>query len=404
MKQPKPEFKISYHLWTQRIDREKRMPLYIRSSQNSDKPISYNTGIKLTAGEWSSKTRQPKNKSAAVMSLERKLTDTYRDLYSQGQAPTLSDLIKNLDSIKRPTGTSVVEWCDDYIRGEYSDGQKKAVRTLKANITGHNDALTFEQLTKPRLKAFFDYLTKKKVANNSQYKRLRALVNVANHANIDCPALINYEMPYSTLNAIKVRLNWAEVKKVMTTETNSGIESVAKDVFLIACFSGLRISDILSLHRGKVHDYHYERLQTKTKTPVMVTLHKYNDALFRKYISTGVPYSRQKLSKALKEVLKRSGMDEEVVRLQQVGHKHKETVKPKFKEVAFHSGRRFYARLLNDLGLGNEIARDELGHGFRSVTELYAGSPEHMHRVARVRKAMDTMEETLKELALMKVA
>jgi hypothetical protein len=93
-----------------------------------------------------------------------------------------------------------------------------------------------------------------------------------------------------------------------------------------------------------------------------------------------------------------------VVKVQAVGYNHAEVVKEKWEEVAFHSGRRFYSRLLNDLGLGGEIARDELGHGFKNITDLYAGSPEHTHRITRVRKAVEGMEKTLEKLGLMKVA
>ena len=89
----------------------------------------------------------------------------------------------------------------------------------------------------------------------------------------------------------------------MQTETNTGLEAVSKDVFLLACFSGLRISDLLTLNRGELHDYHYQRIQTKTKREVLVTVHKHNLDLFKKFIDNGVPYSRQKLSDSLKYVL-----------------------------------------------------------------------------------------------------
>jgi integrase len=76
----------------------------------------------------------------------------------------------------------------------------------------------------------------------------------------------------------------------------------------------------------------------------------------------------------------------------------------KYKVISFHSGRRFYARLLNDLGLGMEVARDELGHSARNVTEHYAGSPDHRLRISRVRRAMHGMEKKMKAMTLMKVA
>ncbi|MFZ2904603.1 MAG: tyrosine-type recombinase/integrase [Cyclobacteriaceae bacterium] len=399
----KDYFKISYFFWKSRAN-EEGIPVYIRSKQNSKSQFTYNTGVRLLKDQWHVKKNRPKILPAKLEELEKKLQDSYTDLLNQGNEPTLKDLIENLDKAKKPLGSSIIGWCNDYLNSPYSEGQKKAVKTIKTNITEHNKALTFDKLTKPRIKAFFEHLTKQGVANNSQYKRLRALINVANHANIDIPALTSYELPYSTVNALKTRLTWAEVKSVMQTDSENDLEQVAKDVFLLACFSGLRISDILSLQRGELNDFHYERLQTKTKQPVLVTLHKYNEQLFRKY-SKGIKYTRQALSSALKPLLRRSGLTKDVLVIRAVGNLHSEVMKPKYEEISFHSGRRFYARLLNDLGLGGEIARDELGHSFKSITDLYAGSPEHTFRVNRVRQAMQGMEKTMKGLSgLMKVA
>lgn len=406
----KAEFQVTYYLRETRKGKDGLLPVYIRSNQNSKTRIHHNTGVKLLKSQWNFGTKQrpknePKNKPAGLLELEGNLKATYRDLIAQGYEPNLNDLLQHLHDVRKPTDKGIIAWCDDYLKANYSEGKKKAVRTLKSNIEGWNKGMTFDKLTRPRLKHFFEHLTEKNVANNSQYKRLRALVNVCGHANIDLPHLTNYEMPYSTQNALKVRLNWPEVKAVMNTEPENKLEAIAKDVFLLACFSGLRISDILSIKQGELHDYHYERIQIKTGQPVLVTLHKYNTDLFKKFIETGIPYTRQTLSESLKDVLERSGMTKEVVKRQRVGDNFKETVTKKFKEISFHSGRRFYSRLLNDLGLGGEIARDELGHSFKNVTELYAGNQEHAYRVARVRKAMESLEETLEQLAgLMKVA
>lgn len=400
----KPTFKITYFLWKARADKAGLAPVYLRSAQNSTKQISFNTGVKMHPLQWHKKRNEPKNKPAKLLELEAKLQATYRDLADQGHEPNLQMLIERMNDRRKPTGKNIIEWCQDYQLHPYSEGQKKSVRTLRSNILEFNPGLRFDQLRKPHIKLFFDWLTARGVANNSQFKRLRALANVGEHANLHLPDLSAYRLPYEAKNALKVRLNWPEVKSVMNAETKTEVERVAKDVFLIACFTGLRISDILSLNAGELHEYHYEKLQIKTKLPVLITLHAVNADLMARYHKSGVPYTRQTLSRALKAVLQRAGLEKEVTRVQAVGAGFREIKTPKYQEISFHSGRRFYARLLNDLGLGNEIAREELGHSFRSVTELYSGSPDHLQRVARVRKAISGMDKTLEELALMKVA
>lgn len=418
----KAEFNVKYFLWVARKDKEGLAPVYITSKQNAKEIIRHNTGVRIHPSQWNKTKREPKNKPAALLELEAQLKATYRDLVQQGQAPTLTDLITHLYDRRRPASLSIVAWCEDYMQAPYSAGMRKAVGTLKTNIQGYQPGLTFDRLTKATLRGFFEYLTAQGVANNSQRKRLTSLVNVANHANVNVPDLLTYKLPYATKNAYKPRLTWHEVRAVMDTPTRSEIEQVAKDVFLLACFSGLRISDILTLRKGELHSYHYARIQTKSKKPVLVTVHDYNYEYFRKYMATGVNYTRQRLSDALKDVLQRAGtvapagplrqawailragrpapsLLKSVTKYKQVGNLHEEVTAPKYKEISFHSGRRFYARLLNDLGLGEEITRDELGHSYKSVTELYAGSQDHMLRVARVRKAMQGVESRMQQLA-----
>ncbi|MBL7850714.1 MAG: tyrosine-type recombinase/integrase [Cyclobacteriaceae bacterium] len=429
---PKTEFKITYFLRRKPEPKDGKYPLYLRSAQNDTKQHYYFTGERLLLEDWIENKRgrakkgrpkkgrpgpggRPKTKTAKLLELEGKLQATYRDLLDQGHKPTLPMLVIKKDDPKRPMTKEIASWCEDYCKrvnvkdGKqvyfYSEGQRKAVATLKTNLEGFHKGLTFDNLTKPKLKAFFDYLTAEGVANNSQYKRLRALINVAEHANVELTHLKDYRLPYTTTNALKPRLTWSEVKAVMETKAAPGIEQTAKDVFLLACFSGLRISDILTLNQGELNPSYYERLQSKTKDQVFVTVHKYNQVLFRQFMKEPVDYTRQRLSDALKAVLKRSGMTKPVTIVSAMGANHEKRTSPKFKEISFHSGRRFYARLLNDLGLGQEVARDELGHRFKSVTELYAGSPEHSLRISRVRTAMEGLEKKMKELsALMKVA
>ncbi|MFN5169603.1 MAG: hypothetical protein ACK5DD_08260, partial [Cyclobacteriaceae bacterium] len=230
-----------------------------------------------------------------------------------------------------------------------------------------------------------------------------ALRHVATHAGVSAPELMAYKLPYTTVNAMTPRLTWPEVKKVIATGAKTELEKAAKDVFLLCCFSGLRIDDILHPIDNEIHASYYRAIMRKTKKEVFVTRHKHNENLFS--LVGKIRFTRQRLSDGLDNVLQRAGLTNDVTIIRNVGPRQEVVQVPKFKAIAFHSGRRFYSRLLNDLGLGNEIARDELGHSFKSVTELYAGSPEHALRIARVRTAMQAMEKKMTALSvLMKVA
>ncbi|MFN5170378.1 MAG: hypothetical protein ACK5DD_12170, partial [Cyclobacteriaceae bacterium] len=171
----KPELKISY--WKR--ENKDGIAVWIKSKQNSDKQIAYHTGVTIPASQWkNSKSKKgnpiqgkPKDLPAKLMELESDLKATYRQLFAEGHAPSLKDVWEHRNDPRRPQGQKIVDWCDDYLAGEYSEGQKKAVATIKSNLLEHAPSISFDRFKAPQIKAFFTWLTKKKVANNSQHKR-----------------------------------------------------------------------------------------------------------------------------------------------------------------------------------------------------------------------------------------
>ena len=104
----KADFQITYFRWAARKDKHGLAPVYIRSKQNSKKQIPYNTGVKMHPHQWNPKRNEPKNKPAALLDLEKKLKDTYKDLLQQGYEPDLTLILKHLNDARRPTSK---EYC-----------------------------------------------------------------------------------------------------------------------------------------------------------------------------------------------------------------------------------------------------------------------------------------------------
>lgn len=403
----KSSFKITYYLRTKAKDKENRMPLYIRSQQNSKKLHVFNTGVKLLKSQWYG--GKPKNEDAKLMELTRKIQDTYRYLLEKGYRPDLKMIIENLNVKKPSNSEKIVDKCQEYIDNEKqgSEGIKKAVKTLKTNLEDFDINITFDSIKRTKIEAFLGYLRDKGVANNSQYKRIRALINVARYANKDLPELYNFKMRDSglkTKNANRPRLNWQEVRSIMKTDPMTKMEETAKDLFILSCFSGLRISDLLTLQDGKLTENYFEKEQIKTNESVFITVHKWNSDLFKKYIKIPVKCSEQRLRDSLKSIFKRAGIDELCTYTKFVGKKAMKVKAEKYKTISFHAGRRFYARILEDVGCGGEIKRDELGHDFKSLADRYSGSPDHIYRIKRVQKAMNDLEKTQEHIAVMQVA
>ncbi len=114
---------------------------------------------------------------------------------------------------------------------------------------------------------------------------------------------------------------------------------------------------------------------------VIPTLHKYSEDLVRQYHQSGFTYSRQKLGDELDNIFARAGLTNVATKIKFIGSKQQLVKEAKGEMIGFHAGRRFYARILADLGLPPDIVRDELDHKPKSMTDLYTGSPDHRVRV-----------------------
>jgi integrase len=402
-------FKISYLLRESAKDKHGNCPLYIRSQQNSDKRLLYNTGIRLHTDQWHSKKNVPKNKPAKLMELELQLSNAYDELFEQGLRPNLNDIVKYMNdgqsTAAKPDSTNILEAAEIFLKkGKASYGVSRGVKTMIHRLGLFKKDLRFAECTKNVLTDFVDDMNARGIQNNSAYKSIRSLYVVAEDVGENLPV---YKMPttYQRKNATVPRLTVEEVKSILALKTETTVERVALEVFELACYTGLRISDLLTLQEGELNDGYYEKLQEKTGEYVYVTVQERNTALLSKYFESGIPYTRQVLSRALKAVLKRSALEKKTTRISFIGSKLKKQTKKEWEGVAYHICRRFYASLLSQLSLSTQIISDELGHITRSVTAHYVGSAEHRLRIKLVRDAILNMDKSLQAYdALMKVA
>jgi integrase len=386
------------------------VPVFARSRVNSSKLILKATGVKVKPGDWSDPKQRSKSDAdvnTRLNDLEKRLKASFEELKNDGFVPTL-EMCWNYQPSEKHKAKTIIDWAELYLKkSKASVGQRRGVKTMIHRLDLYNPKLRFTQCTGTVLTAFVDHMNSRGVQNNSAYKSLRALHVVAKFADQDNAAdLLRFKMPYKTKNGTVTRINWSEVKIILATKTETPLEKLALDVFEIACFTGLRISDILSLPDGDLSSgWYYEKIQEKTGEPVFITTHDRNRALLSNYYEKGINYSRQKLGDALKDVLERSELNKKVTRIIHVGSSLKKEIDEKWNKITFHSGRRFYASLLSELGLSTQIIADELGHTTRTVTEHYVGSAEHRLRIKLVRDAVSGMEKRLEELeSLMKVA
>jgi integrase len=201
-------------------------------------------------------------------------------------------------------------------------------------------------------KKFLDYISDiKKHVKNTQGKIIRRLKTVVKNAqqqgyrvNPDYANIKSFEDDKDIVYLTFDELDQLEAQ----TFDNKRIE-IARDWFIISCFTAQRISDVQRLHAGlikkiKGHNYFCFR-QYKTSNYVEIPIHYKVEEVMKKYkgfpplFTTNLDSNRSMLSKLIKEACMLSKINEKID-----GQLNgKKGIFPKYKFISNQSGRQFFA-------------------------------------------------------------
>lgn len=144
----------------------------------------------------------------------------------------------------------------------------------------------------------------------------------------------------------------------------------ARNLFLIGCYTGLRVSDF-----SRLRDAHIDKFITiktqKTGTPVVIPIHP----VVREIIDSGFDLSDtvsdQKLNVHIKELCRMAGIDEDVLVNKNIGGRNTEVVLPKYQLVSSHTARRSFATNAYKAGVPTIAIMKITGHRLESTFLKY---------------------------------
>ena len=128
------------------------------------------------------------------------------------------------------------------------------------------------------------------------------------------------------------------------------------DCFLLACFTGLRASDVYNLRWADVGEKHLRVVTRKTAAPLYIELNKYSRTIIGWQRENGSEYVMPRIEKyntpeTLKKICRDAGINESVTIVRyKGGGRREEITHEKFNEISMHSGRRTF--ICNALSLG----------------------------------------------------
>ena len=177
------------------------------------------------------------------------------------------------------------------------------------------------------------------------------------------------------------RLSWKRQEPDIMTLTASEVAAMeqlvlpvggyldnARQLFLLACYTGLRFSDLVSIRHEHLRGQVLRMTTQKTRETVTVPLQPEALIVVEQMLAGKVrPITNQKLNDYLKELGQLAGIDAPVEIIRFRGGVRESTTVAKWEKLGCHTGRRTFVTLSLERGLRPETVMKVTGHrGWKS--------------------------------------
>ena len=231
---------------------------------------------------------------------------------------------------------------------------RAALKRLENYCSSHKLRITsFDDFDKKFFTGFANYLytcsypskdKQKQYTQNTIINTLKVIKNLL-HRAYDSELTDNnyYLRVQTTLSADvseQIYLQEKEIRKLAHLPVSDQERSV-RDMFIIACYTALRVSDIQTLNEAVIRNGVITTYQTKTKEQVQIPVLKEIAPLVTYYQEHGFPtFHANKANEVIRNLAKRCGMNEDVNYREYRGGTVNILTAPKWQMISFHTARR----------------------------------------------------------------
>ncbi len=341
--------------------------------RHSKGTLKYSTGEKVSIDNWNPNRQRANEQSSFLRGrlinsnldrLERNLNDIITGFNQRSEIPSNDMLKEKLDIIfrgKEPNPgkiNDVQTWIEIFL----SESQSRVKpNTFKVYLTtkGYVDEwlekrkLTFSEITSQHYKQFTDLLRDHDLIDSTVGKYIKTLKSFINAAVEDerttasSNPINNKKLGIANHESDQVFLNENEIKQIlmMQLKKDPSLEKI-RDAFIIACYTGLRISDlkllkprnILTVKGGKI----ISLVPVKTGQRVEIPLKPIVEKLLIKQKFLLLTSTEKNMNERLKEIGRLAGINEQFTkRIYKMG-KPIENIYEKWELIGTHTGRRSF--------------------------------------------------------------
>ncbi|MCH4821757.1 site-specific integrase [Gramella lutea] len=229
---------------------------------------------------------------------------------------------------------------------------KNTLRIIKDYEKQLGIKFTFEHITLEFHHDFISYLQKEGFTSNyigTQIKNIKTIMHDAYerglHTNVDYQKS-GFTKPKEEVNHIYLNMKELTAIKNLKLKNRPKLD-IARDLFIIASMTGLRVSDFNNLNTSNIEAHkgiRFLRVKTqKTGKIVLIPLHPFVEEILKKRNGEFPPsMPDQHINEALKSIARKAKLKDEVIIKKTIGGKQVETTYKKHELVTNHTARRSF--------------------------------------------------------------
>lgn len=360
--------------------------------------IFYPTGERIVGKHWDAKRQRLKPHGANATSmnayldrLEAAAKTALLEARTQGVKVDKAWLLRYVEPGRDAKLRGVLDLFDEYLelRGATrKPGTLKVYRTLRnalAAMQAH-DGRVFQvrDLTLDFLERFTVFTLAGGVNNETLAKRLKMLrvfVNWLRLRDLDVPRDFDrFKLTLKTQGSDKPALTVEEFRRLRdfafderpNWDGQPGDRLARnRDVFVAACLTGLRYSDLAALRLDAVVDGKLKIVERKTGRTLRLELLPDVVRILERYGGALPVPSNVELNRVIKHAARLAGIDAVCVEVEFKGVERVERTLPKWRLVTAHTARRTFIALGLALGVPVQVMQRMVGHATMRQTQAY---------------------------------
>lgn len=352
--------------------RKEVQTIYLFGHYNNQK-VTLSTGLKVKSEDWNDRREEVKNtdprfkdKRQLLHDLQTYLEDPHSGLAEsfqerEGMYPSAAEVKEEVNKwlkrygVKEESKEKKTFWdhFSEFVEGRESgeerkdDGSKFSENVVKnykvgmKHLRAYKEHTTFRAITHEYHKGFQDYLFNQGMKVNSvarvvvTLKTFMAWAYVKKlHDNVDYQ---HFKVRNEEVDT--VYCNEQKLSQLSRLELSGKLDN-ARDWFLIGCWTGLRVSDLMRLNTDMIKDGQIHIETKKTRQRVIINLHEDVKAILKKRNGFPRRVSDQHFNKDVKLVCKEAGFDDKVEVKNSAGGGRKVESKLFWELVSSHTCRR----------------------------------------------------------------